>query len=102
MNDISTTRIVMQGILVVQIPVLIIIIACYGLSLIFNEGSSRGGLLLGAILGWFYWSFSAKKWVEWALNKGCEPGKLLKIGRYSLILWNRSQIDSELKKRNSI
>lgn len=98
-NDLSTFEIVLKGYLWVNIPIIVMaLIIWYFLMSYFNLSSSIS-IIIGTSVGWIYWEFAIKKWVKWALDNNVEPDRLLKIGQFSLLLWNSRQIDKILKEK---
>ena len=98
-KELSTIEIVNRGWLLVNIPSIIIILVvwfCLAASLEINGKISA---IIGGALGWIYWEFTIKKWIKWALDNNVEPDRLLKIGQFSLLLWNSRQIDKILNEK---
>lgn len=94
----TTLEIIIKGYLWVNIPIIIIMITIWLLLLKFSI-SNNVSILISFAIGWIYWEFTIKKWVKWALENNVEPDRLLKIGQYSLLLWNSRQIDKILKEK---
>lgn len=97
-KTLSSLKLVFNGYIWVNIPILIIIlsIAYFGptnFSLSFREA-----LIVGIVVGWIYWYFTIQTWVLWALNRDVNPDRLLAVGRLSLLLWNKYTIDKVLEK----
>lgn len=97
-QKLSTFEIIAKGYLWVNIPITIIILSIwYLLTTNFNIGHSLGAII-GSAIGWIYWEFTIKKWVNWALDNSVNPDRLLRIGQLSLLLWNRKTIDDVINK----
>ena len=94
----STLELVNRGYLWVNIPAIIIILLVWYFLVGYVELNGKISAIIGGALGWFYWEFAIKKWIRWALNNGVKPDRLLKIGQFSLLLWNSRAIDKELDK----
>lgn len=100
MNDkeLSTAELINRGYLWVNIPsIIIIVVIWFGLTA-YLEVNGKISAIIGGVIGWIYWEFTIKKWISWVLNNNVEPGRLLKIGKMSLLLWDRRKIDSILNK----
>lgn len=95
----STIEIVNRGWLWVNIPATIIILIVWYCSVAYLEINGKISAIIGGALGWIYWEFTIKKWIKWALDNNVEPDKLLKIGQFSLLLWNSRQIDKIIKEK---
>jgi hypothetical protein len=92
-------EIVNRGWLLVNIPSIIIILVVWFCLAAYLEINGKISAIIGGALGWIYWEFTIKKWIKWALNNDVEPDRLLKIGQFSLLLWNSRQIDKILKEK---
>jgi len=99
MNDTkqpSTLGLIMKGYLWVNLPVTAITLTVWlGLLLIFNVNYIIC-LFLGILAGWYFWAYSIKKWIKWAAANNIDKDKILKIGRFSLLLWNSSTVENAL------
>jgi hypothetical protein len=98
-NELSTFEIAFKGYLWVNIPIILIALLVWYFLLYFFNFSSSISILIGTSIGWIYWEFTIKKWIKWALDNNVEPDRLLKIGQFSLLLWNSRQIDKILKEK---
>jgi|LakMenE18May11ns_1017448.scaffolds.fasta_scaffold9683618_2 hypothetical protein len=98
-KELSTMEIVNRGWLLVNIPSIIIILVVWFCLAAYLEINGKISAIIGGALGWIYWEFTIKKWIKWALNNDVEPDRLLKIGQFSLLLWNSRQIDKILKEK---
>ncbi|KFC20081.1 hypothetical protein [Chryseobacterium sp. FH1] len=98
-NTLNDFKIIIKGQLGVNLPViLIILLFCYMLLFKFNL-DYRLSVVMGFIIGWFLWGILIRKWIVWCLNHNVKPDRILKLGKRSLLLWGRNQIDEILKKR---
>lgn len=100
MNDkeLSTVEIINRGYLWVNIPsIIIILLIWFGLTA-YLEVNGKISAIIGGAIGWIYWELTIKKWIIWALNNNVDPDRLLKIGKKSLLLWDRKKIDSILNQ----
>lgn len=95
----STIEIVNRGWLLVNIPSIIIILVVWFCLVAYLEINGKISAIIGGSLGWVYWEFTIKKWIKWALDNNVEPDRLLKIGQFSLLLWNSRQIDKILNEK---
>lgn len=99
-KEITNTELIIKGYLWVNLPVALIIIAIwYCLSGFLSLGTIIS-VFIGTLAGWYYWEFSIKKWIKWSLNKGVDKERLLKIGKMSLLLSNKSIIDKVIANEN--
>lgn len=98
-KELSTIEIVNRGWLLVNIPSIIIILVVWFCLAAYLEINGKISAIIGGALGWIYWEFTIKKWIKWALDNNVEPDRLLKIGQFSLLLWNSRQIDKILKEK---
>ncbi len=55
--------------------------------------------IIGCLTGWLLWEILIRKWIVWCLNNDVEPDRILNIGKRSLLLWGRNQINDILEKR---
>ena len=96
-NEVSAISLIARGYLIVNIPVtVIILVVWFGLWSILNLNYVIS-LLLGTMTGWYYWSFSIKKWIRWAKNGNADEERILKIGRIGLLLWKRQTVTDALE-----
>ena len=93
----SNTEIVGKGYLWVNIPVIIIILIIWLGLVIMIELNYFMSIIIATIAGWYYWEFSIKKWVKWALENNVSPERLLKIGRIALLLSKKSTIENVIQ-----
>lgn len=98
-NKLSTLEVIIKGYLLTNIPTIVImLIIWFGLWKMFNINYVIS-LFLGATAGWYYWTVSIKKWIKWAKSSGLEKEQIVKIGRLSLLLWNKSTVDNVFKNK---
>ncbi|WP_406843307.1 hypothetical protein [Flavobacterium soyae] len=94
----SNIELINKGYLWVNIPsIIIIIFIWFGLTA-YLEVNGKISAIIGGAIGWIYWELTIKKWIIWALNNNVDPDRLLKIGKKSLLLWDRKKIDSILNQ----
>ncbi len=98
-KGLSTIEIVNRGWLLINIPSTIIILVVWYCLAAYLEINGKISAIIGGALGWVYWEFTIKKWIKWALDNNVEPNRLLKIGQFSLLLWNSRQIDKILNEK---
>ncbi|MEW5677543.1 hypothetical protein ABGT15_14630 [Flavobacterium enshiense] len=95
--QLSNLKLVLSGLLIVNIPVMIIIFSSmYFLSEITKLNFTER-VILGCSTGWIFWEFASRYWIKWSLLRGVEKERLLKIGVSSLVLWK-----SDIKKIEKI
>ena len=96
----TTIQIITKGYVMANIPtILICFLIWFGLWKIFNLNYVIS-VFIGSMAGWYYWTFSIKKWVKWSYLNGIDKEKILTIGRLSLLLWYKSTIDNALADEN--
>ena len=98
-KELSSIDIVNRGWLLVNIPSIIIILVVWFCLAAYLEINGKISAIIGGALGWIYWEFTIKKWIKWALDNNVNPDRLLRIGQFSLLLWNSRQIDKILKEK---
>ncbi|SFA99083.1 hypothetical protein SAMN05660845_1187 [Flavobacterium swingsii] len=90
-KNLTDFQIALRGQLLVNVPIIIISLASIFVlnTLIQNFNIS---VLIGTLFGWFYWKFSAAKWIKWADKNNVNHERLYKIGKKGLLIWNRKYI----------
>ncbi len=97
-KELSNFDLINRGYLYVNIPsIIIIVFVWFGLTA-YLEVNGKISAIIGGVIGWIYWEFTIKKWIIWALNHNIDPDRLFKIGKMSLLLWDRRKIDSILNQ----
>lgn len=97
----STLDLIVKGYLWVNLPVAVIILTVwFGLWTTFNVNYFVC-IFLGTLAGWYFWAYSIKKWIKWAFTNNIDKNKILKVGRLSLLLWNKSTIDNAFTDETS-
>lgn len=102
MNDnkeLSTIEIINRGWILVNIPSIVIILLVWFFLVAYLEINGKISVIIGCVLAWVYWEFAITKWIKWALYSNVNPDRLLKIGQFSLLLWNSRQIDKILNEK---
>ncbi|UWY30125.1 hypothetical protein N4T20_09320 [Flavobacterium sp. TR2] len=99
-KELSKLELINRGYLLVNIPSIIIIIAVWFGLTAYLEINGKVSAIIGGVIGWIYWEFMIKKWIRWALDNHVNPDRLFKIGKMSLLLWDRRKIDSIISQRN--
>jgi len=94
----TTTDIIVKGYILVNIPVTVIILGIWYVLWKMLDVEYTISVLIAFSVGWFYCSVSIKKWIRWVSSFDMNNEQILKIGRLSLLLWNRSTIDKALRK----
>lgn len=100
-NQLSSTLLTIRGWLWVNIPAIIIIVAVWYSLLTYFMINSKLSILIAVIIGWIYWRFTIKKWIQWALDNNVNPMRLLRIGQLSLLLWSSLIIDKVIEENKS-
>ncbi|TDO84014.1 hypothetical protein EV143_101459 [Flavobacterium chryseum] len=96
-KKLSDYDISLRGQLTVNLPVIFIILVIgFGLIMFFDL-HFKIAMIIGVILGWIYWSFSVKNWIEWAVSNNVEEDRLLKIGKRGLLIWSKNTIETVTK-----
>jgi hypothetical protein len=84
----------LRGQLSVNLPVTIIIVCtAFGLNM-FLDLNFKKAVLIGMILGWSYWSYSVKKWIQWAIKKNVAIDRIVKIGKKGLLVWSKNTVET--------
>ncbi len=96
-KNLSDYNISLRGQLLVNLPVIVIIIfTAFGLSM-FLDLNFKIALLVGMVLGWSYWSYSVKKWIQWAVKNDVDIDRLIKIGKKGLLVWSKNTVEMVTK-----
>jgi hypothetical protein len=96
-KTLSDYNISLRGQLTVNLPVTIIIVfTAFGLSM-FLDVNFKISLLIGMVLGWSYWSYSVKKWIQWAVQNDVDIECLVKIGKSGLLVWSKNTVEMVTK-----
>ncbi|CAA9202033.1 hypothetical protein [Flavobacterium collinsii] len=98
-KDLSNIELINKGYLWVNIPSIIMIITIWFCLTAYLEINGKISAIIGGAAGWIYWEFAIKKWIRWALSKNVDADRLFKVGKMSLLLWDRRKIDSILNKK---
>ena len=97
-KELSNIEIINKGYLWVNIPSVIIIVIIWFCLTAYLDVNGKISAVIGGSIGWIYWEFTIKKWIRWALNNNVNPDRLYKIGKMTLLLWNRRKIDSVINQ----
>ena len=54
------------------------------------------GLIIATAVGWGYWIYVIKIWVRWAHENGASEERIFKVGKQSLLLWNKETVTNAL------
>ena len=96
-KNLSDYDISLRGQLSVNLPVtIIILLSTFGLSM-FLDVNFKISVLIGMVLGWSYWSFSVKKWIQWATKNNVDEGRLVRIGKNGLLVWGKNTVETVTK-----
>jgi hypothetical protein len=96
-KNLSDYDISLRGQLFVNLPVTIIILfSTFGLSM-FLDINFKIAVLIGMVLGWTYWSFSVKKWIQWATKNNVDEDRLVRIGKNGLLVWSKNTVETVTK-----
>jgi hypothetical protein len=102
-SALTAGKAVLRGHAVVTLPVLAIIglittLACFligsssgledefDLLLLYAERVSIGAVI-GAIVGWLWWSITVPRWREWAKANGADEERTQKLAERTLLVW---------------
>lgn len=98
-KKLSDYDISLKGQLTVNLPViLIILVVGFGLSM-YLDLHFKVAIFIGVVLGWIYWSFSVKRWIQWAVANNVEEERLVNIGKKGLLVWNKNTVEAVTKKK---
>ncbi|MEQ8627772.1 hypothetical protein [Ekhidna sp.] len=82
----TTSKAILIGWLLIIIPIVGLVVLSTLIAM--NYGMrSQFGILIGAVIGWVYWSIMVNKWIKWSLKKGVDKEALQKYGQWFLLLW---------------
>ncbi|MBF4517142.1 hypothetical protein IRZ71_12335 [Flavobacterium sp. ANB] len=96
-KKLSDYDIFLRGQLIVNLPVIfIILIIGFGLSM-YVDLRFKTAMIIGVVLGWIYWSFSVKKWIQWAVANDVDEERLVRIGKRGLLVWSKSTVETVTK-----
>ena len=101
MKKLSDYDISLRGQLTVNLPViLIILIIGFGLSM-YLDIHFKIAMFIGVFLGWFYWSLSIKRWIQWAVINNVDEERLVKIGKKGMLVWSKNTVETVTKKNKT-
>lgn len=100
-KELSNIEIINKGYLWVNIPAIVVIITVWFMLTAYIEVNGKISAIIGGVIGWIYWEFTINRWIRWALRNDVSPDRLFKIGKMSLLLWNRRKIDTIVNQNNS-
>ena len=100
--NLSPSRAVLLGHLVVSLPVIAIIgivfLTSYAL-----KGPAWGvaGLLLGVLPAWLWWSLTIPLWRDWAKRQGADEARTQYLGQWTGLVWPKGSFfeKTEIKLR---
>ena len=85
----TNSKLILSGLLIVNIPILIIMISCVNLIPSLTKLNFTESVIIAFVIGWTFWEFASRYWIKWSLKKGVEKHRLHKIGVKSFVLWKR-------------
>lgn len=97
-HRLSSARIILQGQLMVNLPVTIIIILTAFIGAQIGLGWNIS-LIIGSGIGWFFWERLIKKWKDWAVSHHVDRERLFRLGKIGLLNFYRHKIFDEEGKR---
>jgi hypothetical protein len=101
-KSISIWKAILIGQLIVNLPALIIVFGVSGVGIAFvflmkavlssfSDSTFLIGalvsIIIGALIGWLWWSFSVPRWRKWALQNGAPEDKLQKWAVITGLVW---------------
>ena len=92
-------EIITKGQFWVNLPVATVMLLTWYLVLVYFNLDYRLSGIIGFAIGWLFWEVLIRKWIRWCLDNNVEPERILKLGKRTLLLWGRREIDEILKKR---
>lgn len=96
-KNLSDYDISLRGQLSVNLHVTVIVVfTAFGLSM-FLDLNFGIAILSGVVLGWIYWSYSVKKWIQWATKNGVDVDRLVKIGKRGILVWSKNTVETVTK-----
>nr|WP_315197830.1 hypothetical protein [uncultured Flavobacterium sp.] len=97
----SDFDVLVKGQLTVNLPVTVIMVLTFFGLLEFADLSLRLNVLIAFVVGWVFWSFLVKNWIQWAVKNNISDEKLLKIGKSGLLVWSINTIETVTKKNKN-
>jgi hypothetical protein len=90
-KNLTDYQIGIKGQLWINLPVtLIMIISVFVMEMLLHDFGIS--LIAALFFGWFYWRFSAAKWVKWATKNKIDQERLYEIGKSGWLIWSRKYI----------
>ncbi|MDR6846605.1 hypothetical protein [Flavobacterium granuli] len=96
-TQLSNLKLVVSGLLIVNVPVLIVIFSSIYFLSELTKFNFTELVIISCSIGWIFWEFASRYWIKWSLSRAVEKERLLKIGISSLVLWK-----SDIKKIEKI
>jgi hypothetical protein len=94
----NNSALALNGWLRVNIPATGILLA--GLFMLSAAGLPyTAALLVAGAIGWLYWYWAIAGWIRWAATHDVDADRILRIGRFALLLRDASTIDRALSRR---
>lgn len=100
-KPLSDFDVLVKGQLTVNLPVIAIMLVTFFGLLEFADLSLRLNALIAFAVGWIFWSFFVKNWIQWAVKNNISDEKLLKIGKPGLLVWSINTIETVTKKNKN-
>jgi hypothetical protein len=100
-KTLSDFDVLFKGQLTVNLPIIAIMILTFFGLFEFADLSFRLNLLIAFAVGWIFWSFLVKNWIQWAMKNNISEEKLLKIGKLGLLVWSINTIETVTKKNKN-
>lgn len=79
----SPMKAVLIGQLVVNVPLFLIVLILFILVGVYLPDAPWAALVGAVVLGWAWWSFSTKRWRDWAISKGTPPRELTRLAAFT-------------------
>ncbi|NQY07287.1 MAG: hypothetical protein HRT68_14120 [Flavobacteriaceae bacterium] len=91
----SFVKAILMAQLFINIPIVVLLIGGFIITQQFFEISIKESILIPVILIWPLWSFTLKKWIDWATNKGFSKEEIYELGKKAFVNYNRKRVGLE-------
>lgn len=103
MKTVTPLRAVMQGHLMVTLPVVGIIGLCGFIGWLLHGGDALFiGIVVGSAIAWPFWSFLIPRWRDWVEDSGLTGDDVQSLAVLTFLLWPKGSLfeRTEFKRRN--
>lgn len=86
-RELTATRAVLVGHLVVTLPTLLAIAIAAALGAAFNHVAL--GLIVGSVIGWIVWAFLVPPWRDWVSGTNAPMAEVQKLAQRTGLIWRQ-------------